>query len=629
MESERENVLKIAEHATVDGGNVADGNGVSELRDLLKPTPRSNHDLPQRQGDFATLTAALDYAARGITGFNFYSPRGRLELAMPYAALRERARMTARRLVSLGLSRGDRVAVVAETGPEFMELFFGCQYAGLIPCPMPYTMYIGGRDAYVERVAGMLRAASASVAVGPAELREFLAAAAEKSGTGLVLTHAELASLPASDAELRPFEAHEDAYIQYSSGSTSDPKGVLISQAAICANGRTTLVNGMKIRPSDRAFCWLPLYHDMGLVGFCLTPLMGQVTVDYLATPSFARRPALWLQLMSENRCTIAFSPSFGYDLAARRINGQADELDLSSWRIAGIGGDMVRPDVLEFFATKLRVAGFDAHAFMPCYGMAETTLAIAISEVDDPILVDTIDVAHYEQSRRAVPAAALAGDDRQSRSFVACGRPLPGYQVELRDEFGCVLAEREIGHIWVRGDSLMSGYFRNSAATAAVMDEAGWLSTGDMGYWLNGQIVITGRSKDLILHNGRNIWPQDIEWAVEQINGLRGDDVAAFAVEGVNGEDEIVVLVQCRLHDAEGREDLRRRAEAVARQVAGTECTIVLVAPRSLPFTSSGKLSRAGAKRKYLSGELFDVTKIAAKADAVDEDQAHAIAAE
>ncbi|WP_239025143.1 fatty acyl-AMP ligase [Rhodoligotrophos defluvii] len=606
---------------------MADAVGVVEGRDLLKPTPRSNHDLPQRCGDFSTLAEGLDYAARGVTGFNFYSPRGRLEHVVPYALLRERALRTARRLGSLGLKRGDRVAVVAETGPEFMELFFGCQYAGLIPCPMPYTMYIGGRDAYVGRVAGMLRAASAAVAVGPAELCDFLKEAAAKSGTALVLSHGELASLPASDAELRPFTADEDAYIQYSSGSTSDPKGVLISQAAICANARTTLLNGMKIRPNDRAFSWLPLYHDMGLVGFCLTPLMGQVTVDYLATPSFARRPALWLQLMSENRCTIAFSPSFGFDLAARRINGQAAELDLSSWRIAGIGGDMVRPDVLAFFAAKLSVAGFDPRAFMPCYGMAETTLAIAISDVDEPILVDTIDVHQYEHARKAVPVAgASAGMHGPRRSFVACGRPLPGFNVELRDDEGRVLGAREIGHVWVRGECMMSGYFRNPGATAAVMDSAGWLATGDMGYWLDGQIVITGRSKDLILHNGRNIWPQDIEWAVEQLDGLRGDDAAAFAVESETGEDEIVVLVQCRLHGAEEREELRRRAEAVVRQTAGTECTVVLVPPRSLPFTSSGKLSRAGAKRKYLAGELFDVARAASP---VSEGRVHAVAAE
>lgn len=615
-------VLKITDDAKT--GSAGQGEA-TEAGDLLRPTPRLNHDLAQRAGDFTSLPEALDYAARGITGFNFYSPRGRLEHVLTYAALRDRALVTARRLLSLGLQRGDRVAVVAETAPEFMEVFFGCQYAGLIPCPMPYTMYIGGRDAYVDRVAGMLRAASATVAIAPVDLRDFIAEAGAKCGTEIVLTHAELASLPGIEGPLEPFASHEEAYIQYSSGSTSDPKGVLISQTAIIANGRGTLVDGMAIRPNDRAFSWLPLYHDMGLVGFCLTPLLGQVTVDYLATPSFARRPALWLQLMSENRSTVCFSPSFGYDLAARRVSGQAADLDLSSWRIAGIGGDMVRPDVLTAFADKLSAAGFDDRAFMPCYGMAETTLAIAVSDVEAQIRVDTIDTEAYENQRIARQVTPGQGHDAQYRSFVTCGRPLPGYDVEIRDDAGKILAEREIGHICVRGPCLMTGYFRNSGATGAAFDADGWLSTGDMGYWLDGELVITGRSKDLILHNGRNIWPQDIEWSVEQLDGLRTDDAAAFAVEGESGEDTIVVLVHCRLHDAEAQHNLRRRIEGTLRQTIGAECNVVLAPPRSLPFTSSGKLSRAGAKRMYLSGEIADV----ARQVSVDDMAEQAVAAE
>ncbi|MGF7161724.1 fatty-acyl-CoA synthase [Rhodoligotrophos appendicifer] len=605
-------MLKIADDVTMNGGLVGElANGANETRDLTKPTPRSNHDLPQKKGEFPTLADALDYAARGVTGFNFYSPRGQIEHALPYSRLRQRAIAVARRLLSLGLKRGDRVAVVAETTPDFVSVFYGCQYAGLIPCPMPYTMYIGGRDAYVDRVTGMLNSAAATAAIAPEPLLAYLREAGERAGTEIVLSHNELAALAPFEGELQPFAAHEDAYIQYSSGSTSHPKGVLISQAAIMNNIRTTVVHGMQITSADRAFSWLPLYHDMGLVGFCLTPMASQVTVDYLATPSFARRPALWLQLMSENRSTISFSPSFGYDLAARRINGQAVELDLSSWRIAGIGGDMVRSDILEFFAEKLEVAGFDARAFSPSYGMAETTLAIAISDCTVPIRVDVIDTAHYKQSRRAVPVDAQnVSATVQTRAFVVCGKPLPGYEVEVCDDEGIILGERQIGHIRVRGGSMMSGYFRNEDATAAVIDRNGWMSTGDMGYWLDGEIVITGRSKDLILHNGRNIWPQDIEWAVEQLPSLRSDDVAAFSVEGPAGEDEIIVLVQCRHQDATSQEALRREVAGIVRTTVGVDGAIVLVPPRSLPFTSSGKLSRAGAKLKYLTGEIAEISR-------------------
>ena len=568
-------------------------------------TPRSNKILAQRLGDFNTLTEGLDYAAQGLTGFNFYSARGVLQHVLTYASLRRQAQATARKLLSLGLKRGDRVAIVAETGPDFMGVFFGCQYAGLIPCPMPYTMYIGGKEAYIDRVAGMLQAAKACAVIASSDLEAHVGAGAVQAKVAIVLTHEQLQALPESAVKLAPFRADEDAYIQYSSGSTSNPKGVLITQKAIAANTRGILRHGLKLTPEDRAFSWLPLYHDMGLVGFCLSPMMGQVTVDFLATTAFARRPALWLKLMSDNRTTITYSPSFGFDLAARRINGEAVNLDLSRLRVAGIGGDMVRADVLNRFADVLAVAGFDARAFMPSYGMAETTLAITFAATDEAIRIDTIDRTALKTEGKAVPAA----DGPTARSFVVCGKPMPGSVVEVRSDEGQSLGARAIGRIFVKSPSLMAGYYHNAEATAAVIDGAGFLDTGDMGYWLDGEIVITGRAKDLILHNGRNIWPQDIEWAAEQVEPLRDGDVAAFAVEGEDGEDDVVVLVHCRLADTADMEKLRHEVSAVVHHSAGIECKVVLVPPKSLPFTSSGKLSRAGAKQKYLSGEIAEIS--------------------
>jgi len=570
-------------------------------------TPRANRDLVQKLAEFDTLAGGLDYAARGVTGFNFYSGRGNLEHVLSYAELRKLALATARKLLSLGLKRGDRVAVVAETGPEFMGVFFACQYAGLVPCPLPYTMYIGGKEAYIERVAGMLKAARACAVIASEDLAAYIGEAAAAAGVIKVFTHAALQAQPESAVKLEPFRVDEIAYIQYSSGSTSDPKGVLIPQKAIVANTRGILRDGLRVRPGDRAFSWLPLYHDMGLVGFCLAPMMGQVTVDYLATTSFARRPALWLKLMSENRSTICYSPSFGYDLAARRINGDAVSLNLEGWRAAGIGGDMVRADVLERFAAALAPAGFSARSFIPSYGMAETTLAVSFTDVEKPIRIDTIERNAYKNERLAVPAQAGGAPEKQ-RSFVVCGKPLPGHEVAIRNDDGQALGERQIGHVFVRGPSLMAGYYHNDAATEAVLGGDGWLDTGDMGYWLDGEIVVTGRAKDLILHNGRNIWPQDIEWAAEQIEPLRSGDVAAFAVEGEDGDDDVVVLVHCRLADAAEMEELRRKVAGAVHHSAGVECSVVLVPPKSLPFTSSGKLSRAGAKQKYLTGEIAEM---------------------
>ena len=569
---------------------------------VLVKTPTLNRGLPQRLADFATLAEGLDYAAQGVTGFNFYSGRGALAHALPFAELRRRALMTARKLLSTGLQRKERVAIVAETGPEFVITFFACQYAGLIPCPVPYSMYIGGREAYEQRIVGMLKAADARAIVTPAEQVDSIRMAAELAGAKLVLTHDELAAKPESIAKLQGFDAEDVAYIQYSSGSTSAPKGVLISQKAIMANANSMVAFGTNAKPTDRVFTWLPLYHDMGLVGFCLSPLLSQTSVDYLATTAFARRPGLWLKLISDNRCTVSCSPTFGYDLAAKRIGSEAAKLDLSCWRVAGIGGDMVRPDVLNEFSKALEVAQFSPNVFLPCYGMAESTLAISFSYSGKPLRVDHVSKHAVRHESRAVPAKAGEAD---TRGYVVCGRVPPGNRIEVRNGAGEVVGERDIGRIFVSGPSLMSGYYNNPEATNEVIGGDGFLDTGDMGYMLDGEIVITGRAKDLILHNGRNIWPQDIEWTAEQNAHLKSGDVAAFAVEADDGDDEVVVLVECRATESSAQDALRREVAKLVHQGSGVDCKVELVAPRSLPFTSSGKLSRAGARAKYLAGEM------------------------
>ncbi|MGI9464858.1 MAG: fatty acyl-AMP ligase, partial [Aestuariivirgaceae bacterium] len=487
--------------------------------------------------------------------------------------------------------------------------------AGLVPCPMPYSMHIGGREAYVERIAGMLESADASAAISSCNLHDSIKAAADQAKVKLVMTHQELRAMPSDGAELHPFGADEVAYIQYSSGSTSHPKGVLITQKAICANTAGILRDGLKIEANDRAFSWLPLYHDMGLVGFCLSAMMGQVTVDYLATTAFARRPVLWLKLMSDNQCTVCYAPSFGYDLVARRVNGGAADLDLTQLRIAGIGGDMVRPDVLDMFCNNLAPSGFKPAAFLPSYGMAEATLAVTFVDVDSKYRTDIIDRAQTKLSGRAVPANSnIAANPDKARSLVMCGRPLPDHVIKVCDPDGNELGKREIGHILVKGPSIMAGYYNNQHDTNAIMQPDGFMATGDLGYWLDGEIVVTGRAKDMILHNGRNVWPQDIEWAAEKVEPLRGGDVAAFAVENEASEETIVVLAQCRLAKGGDLENLRRELSAAVYRACGVECDVVLVPPRSLPFTSSGKLSRAGAKQLYISGKIAEIARPAAE---------------
>ena len=572
-------------------------------------TPTANERLPFRAGDFATLAEGLDYAARGETGVNFFSTRGSLETTLPYHALRAQALALASRLTSTPLRHGDRIGIIAETSPDFLAAFFACQYAGFVPVPLPLSVNFGGKDAYVERLRGMLTAAGARAAIAGPDLIAILREAVAGTEVALTATAAELLSLPASQAPLRRLGPGDVCYIQYSSGSTSFPRGVLVTQAALAANARAIAVDGLALRPGDRCTSWLPLYHDMGLVGCCLTPVMTQISVDYLSTTAFARRPLVWLELIARHRGTISFGPTFGYELCARRAaNGTARELDLASWRVAGIGGEMIRPQALAAFADTFGAVGFDARAFVPSYGMAEATLAVTFSRLGRGVRVDRVARGDtFERQHLALPAGETV-PPCASRSFVVCGAPMPGYAIEIRDESGAVLPERQVGRICIKGPSLMQGYFRNPDATNAVLKGDGWLDSGDMGYLIGGELVVTGRTKDLIIVGGRNIWPQDIEWAVEKLDGVRAGDVAAFSVGDDQDRERLVVVVECRLQKPAEQATLRQLVAAVVNRTAGVECEVVLAAPRSLTFTTSGKLSRAAARDHYQRGTLRDV---------------------
>ena len=566
------------------------------------PTLTVNDSLPFRPGGFATLSDALDYAAQGKTGFNFYSAKGDLQAIQPYAELRDRAIHLAQGLIAAGFEPEARILIIADTTPDFMVMFFGCQYAGLLAVPVSLPTTLGGKEAYIAGLRRQIEGSGAVAAMAPDELVGYLREAAEGLNLRLLGGAAEFFNLPAGSAVPRPFRANERCYLQYSSGSTRAPLGVDIPQRALMANGDGIIKHGLQARSGDRCTSWLPLYHDMGLVGFMLTPMMCQLSVDYMATRDFARRALLWLTLISQNRGTLSYSPSFGYDLCARRAStGSKLDLDLSCWRAAGIGGDMVQPGVLQHFIDVFGEYGFKRTTFVPSYGMAETVLAVSFAPLDTGAVVDEVD--RKAMAENGIAVATPGAGDEKARPLVACGKTLPRHVTEIRDEQGSVLSDRRIGRIYVKGPSVMSGYFGQKEATDAVLSADGWLDTGDLGYSLDGQLVITGRSKDLILANGRNIWPQDIEWAVEGLPALRRGDVAAFSVNGVHDQEEVVLLVQCRTNESEARGQLVREVEAAVQRSAALACRVVLIDPRGLPQTSSGKLSRAKAKANYLSG--------------------------
>jgi len=571
----------------------------------LKATPTTSPALATRRSDFDTICEALDYAARGDTGFNFYSAKGDLAQVLTYRELRERAREFGQGLVRLGLAKGDRVLLIADTDPDFMVAFCGCQYAGVLPVPVALPMTLGGRAAYVEQLRHQLTGCGAVAAMAPDGFLTFLNEAAEGLGLKLVGGPKEFAALPRDGADLRPFGKGDQSYLQFSSGSTRFPKGIDIPQRAIMANANAITLDGLDINRGDRCTSWLPLYHDMGLVGFMLVPLTTQMSIDYIATRDFARRSLTWLKLISEYGGTLSYSPSFGYELCTRRLReGSEVKLDLKSWRGAGIGGDMVQHPILQKFAEAFGPHGFSPNAFVPSYGMAETTLAMSFAPLNQRYVVDEIDRDALAHRNLAVPGAS----GPKTRAFVACGHALQGHAFQVRDDSGRVLPERSVGHIFFRGPSVMGGYYQQPEMTAEVLSADGWLQTGDLGYLLDGQIVITGRAKDLIILNGRNIWPQDLEWSAEELPDLRRGDVAAFSVDENDGE-AVVILVQCRIGEPTQREKLRREVYALLQRAHGVEARVTLVPPKALPQTSSGKLSRSKAKANYLSGayEQFD----------------------
>jgi fatty-acyl-CoA synthase len=566
---------------------------------VLAPTPTEDR-LPRRFADFETLGAALDYAAQGQRGLNFHDARGKLVRPYRFTELRENALEQARRLIAAGIQPQDRIALIAETGPEFAALFFGVIYAGAWPVPLPLPTSFGGAQSYIDQLRVQLESCDPALLIYPPEIGTMCAEAARL--TEVVATDWDVfATNPAPEVELPQANSDDIAYLQYSSGSTRFPHGVAITHHALL-NNLAAHSHGMEVGDADRCISWLPWYHDMGLVGCFLSVVANQVSTDYMKTEDFARRPLAWLDLISRNEGnSISYSPTFGYDICARRMSSQtkaSDRFDLARWRIAGNGADMIRPDVMQRFVDAFADAGFKATAFLPSYGLAEATLAVSIMPPGEGIVVELVEETQLSGG------TARADRPQRYRAVVNCGKPVRDMTIEIREEDGTPLPEKAIGKVWCKGPSVMVGYFRDEEATEACMAD-GWLDTGDMGYMSEGYVYIVGRAKDMIIVNGKNHWPQDIEWAVEQLPGFKQGDIAAFAITTPGGEETPAVLVQCRTSDEQERVRLREEIRERVRSVTGMNCVVELVPPRTLPRTSSGKLSRAKARNLYLNGEI------------------------
>lgn len=539
-----------------------------------------------------TVLDALATAAHGPGRLTIRAAGGAVVASANWAAIARDTPGLACRLLSTGLPAGARIGLVAETDLAFLRLFLACQRAGLVPVPLPLPGAFGDREAHADTLARLLTACDARAVVASPALLPLLPKGLRWTGTP-----AEIEALAEAEMPLPDIGEDHIAFLQFSSGSTRLPKGVVVRHRNLMANARA-IIAALRVTRDDVCVSWLPLYHDMGLVGSLLTALVAGCSLHLLPTREFIRNPLLWPRLMAETGGTISYSPAFGYELAARRGGAAANGLDLSHWRVAGLGGDMIRPDVLARFAEVFAPAGFRSATFVGSYGLAEATLAVTLGRPGAGLAVSDLDMDALESEGRLHPA-----DKGRRRAFARCGTPIPGFQLEVRDPAGQPLPDGRVGRIHVRGPSVMGGYFHDPEESARALSPDGWLDTGDLGALEDGQLLITGRAKDLIIVNGRNVWPHDLEWAAERVEPLRAGDVAAVAAEGEDGVEQAVLLVQCRLVDPEARVRLADQVASAAVAAVGVVCKVVLVPPHSLPRTSSGKLARAHARRLLAEG--------------------------
>jgi 1-acyl-sn-glycerol-3-phosphate acyltransferase len=556
---------------------------------------------PEQAGD---LVEVLRYQALRQPGRQvlYFLSEGKLERAYTYPELVAEARSLAAGMAQAGVGRGHRVALMLPTGMDFVAAFFAALWLGAVPVPLYPPWRADQAEEFVARQSAILENARLSLLVTSSRAW---------TATRILRLHAPSVRAAALPEELRrpggpepvTLSPEDVALIQYTSGSTGSPRGVVLTHAALLANIRA-FGKGLEIGPREVFVSWLPLYHDMGLIGALLGGIYFGVPTVLMGPQDFLARPSRWLWAIHSYRASMTVAPNFAYQICLRKIpDEELVGLDLSCLRVAANGAEMVRPETLEGFARRFAPYGLREEALLPCYGLAEAALAVALPPVGRKPRVDRVQRERLEKESLAWPARP--GED--ALAFVSCGRALPGMEIRVVDERGRRLEERQVGRLEFRGPSALREYFRNPEATAAIRRPGGWIDTGDLAYLAEGELYLTGRIKDMIVVAGRNLYPQDVEETVGRVEGVRPGCVAAFSVPDPESAGEaLVVVAETR---QTGPSERARLEQAIRRQVTAAlglpPLAVVVAGPGTVPKTPSGKIRRSECRRRYLAGEL------------------------
>ena len=534
------------------------------------------------------------------------------ETPLTYGELWREASAVASHLVDRGLGRRDAIAVMLRTEKAFFSVFFGILMAGCVPVPM-YPPFRADRiEEYAQRQVRILRNAEAKLMITFAEMERTAALlTGQAPSLNAVVTITQLTGtgheLPAVSPLHRLRNSHTDrepALIQYTSGSTGQPKGVLLSHANLLANIRA-LATRLDIGAEDVGVSWLPLYHDMGLIGAWLGTLYVGSPLVLMSPLAFLARPARWLWALHSHKGTFSAAPNFAYDLCSHRIDdAELEGLDLGSVRVLLNGAEAVRPETLARFIARFEPWGLSPKALTPVYGLAESSVGLSAPRPGCGPLIDSVQRRHFQETGRALPGDK---NDGSALQFVSCGHSLPGHEIRVVDREGHRLADRFEGRVQFRGPSATAGYYRNPDATRTLVGPDGWLETGDLGYLSRGELFLTGRQKDLIIKAGRNLQPHEAEEVVAGVPGVRKGCVAAFGVsDPARGTERFVIVAETRLTETAAKARLEATIlERIATSLGVPPDVIVLSAPGTVLKTSSGKIRRGATREAYATGTL------------------------